>query len=373
MHKDRVILSLAAVVFCIIIMNIGSRADRFRDRDSGTNTPQETGAGQNTEAVILSPDTPYASDSGAGEASGSGAAGEGAADGTGAAGQGSATGEQSSGSGAAGKETAAQREKQDAGDASEEEIEYTDAWNEHHKMKISKSVRKNTFDPDKFARDENDEQRMTYLDDDFEVLQGIDVSEHQGYINWEEVKDAGYDFVFVRVGYRGYGDDGNLKEDEKAVEYMQDAKKAGMDVGAFFFSQAISEEEAAEEAKLSAEVIKKSGVTLDLPLVYDPELVQGVAGRANDITMEQVSKNTDAFRDAAEKAINCKVAIYSNLYWESNLFDQETLNDYEIWYADYVEVPQTPYHFTWWQYSERGTVPGIEGMMDLNLWIRRME
>ena len=84
-------------------------------------------------------------------------------------------------------------------------------------------------------------------------------------------------------------------------------------------------------------------------------------------------KNTDAFRDAAEKAIKCKVALYTNLYWENNMFDAETLNEYEIWYADYEDVPDTPYHFTWWQYSESAAVPGIKGEMDLNLWIRRMD
>jgi GH25 family lysozyme M1 (1,4-beta-N-acetylmuramidase) len=71
--------------------------------------------------------------------------------------------------------------------------------------------------------------------------------------------------------------------------------------------------------------------------------------------------------------MKCKTALYTNLYWEKNFFDNETLNDFEIWYADYEETPQTPYHFTWWQYSETGSVPGIKGEMDLNLWIKRVD
>ena len=234
-------------------------------------------------------------------------------------------------------------------------------------------VKKNTYDPARFGYVSDTSPNITYYDDNFTVMQGIDVSEHQGEIDWETVADAGYGFVFVRVGFRGYGEEGTLNEDTMAVEYLQEAEKAGLQVGAYFFSQAINEEEAAEEAQFAADIVKKSGVTLDLPLVYDPEFAPYKGGRANYLTGKQVCKNTDAFRDAAEKAIKCKVALYTNLYWENNMFDAETLNEYEIWYADYEDVPDTPYHFTWWQYSESAAVPGIKGEMDLNLWIRRMD
>ena len=234
------------------------------------------------------------------------------------------------------------------------------------------AVRQNPFDPEKFVRSEETGQ-IYYDDENYESLQGIDVSDHQGEIDWDAVADAGYTFVFVRVGFRGYGQEGTLNEDTMAIEYLQDAEKAGLQVGAYFFSQAVSEEEAAEEARFSADVIKRSGVKLDLPLVYDPELAGGSVGRANDLTREQVSANAAAFRDAAESAMHCKVAIYTNLFWENTYFDVETLNDFEIWYADYEETPQTNCHFSWWQYTESGTVPGIRGNMDLNLWIRRID
>lgn len=234
-------------------------------------------------------------------------------------------------------------------------------------------VRKNTYDPARFGYVDDSSPNITYYDDNYVVMQGIDVSEHQGEIDWKKVADAGYGFVFVRVGFRGYGEEGTLNEDTMAVEYLQEAEKAGLQVGAYFFSQAINEEEAAEEAQFAADIVKKSGVTLDLPLVYDPEFAPQKGGRANYLTGRQVCKNTNAFRDAAEKAIKCKVALYTNLFWENNMFDAETLNEYEIWYADYEDVPDTPYHFTWWQYSETASVPGIKGAMDLNLWIRRMD
>ena len=156
-----------------------------------------------------------------------------------------------------------------------------------------------------------------------------------------------------------------------AVENLQKAKSAGLQVGTYFFSQALSEEEAAEEAALAVSVIEKSGVETDLPLMYDPEIIKDDWGRANEITREQVALNTAAFRETVENSSSCKVDIYSNLPWEHNYFDTDTMNTYDIWYADYEPLPQTPYHFTWWQYTNKGSVPGIEGSVDLNLWIRQ--
>ena len=110
-----------------------------------------------------------------------------------------------------------------------------------------------------------------------------------------------------------------------------------------------------------------------LPLVYDPEIIKDDEGRANNITREQVALNTQAFKDAVENTSAYQVDIYSNLPWEHELFDGTTLNNYDIWYADYENPPQTPYHFMWWQYSMTGTVPGIEGNVDLDLWMVKAE
>ena len=204
------------------------------------------------------------------------------------------------------------------------------------------TVRSNPYNPSRFSYVDEVSENIAYFDENYESLQGIDVSDHQGEIDWEAVKDAGYDFVFVRVGYRGYGEEGTLNEDTMAIEYMQEAEKAGLEVGTYFFSQAVDEEEAAEEAEFAADVIKRSGVNMTLPLVYDPELIEGAQGRADNLTREEVSANAQAFRKA-------KLNRRSS------------------------ETPQTPYHFTWWQYSETGTVPGIKGKMDLNLWIKRVD
>lgn len=281
-------------------------------------------------------------------------------------------------------------------------LKYIDAWEEWHTMEVDPSVRETAYDAAGFVHTEDNPQQVIYTgkilsggksaekvsdqaaqdkttsaglaqketERTYECLQGIDVSEHQGVIDWQAVADAGYQFAFIRVGYRGYGEAGRLLEDNMAVENLQQAKAAGLYVGTYFFSQALNEEEASEEASLAVSVIEKSGVETDLPLMYDPEIIKDDWGRANEITREQVALNTAAFRRTAESASSCRVDIYSNLPWEHNYFDAETMNTYNIWYADYEPLPQTPYHFTWWQYTNEGTVPGIEGMVDLNLWIR---
>ena len=246
-------------------------------------------------------------------------------------------------------------------------LKYIDAWKEWHTMEVDPSVNACIYDPELFIEEDGS---MKYQDDRYEVLHGVDVSEHQGYIDWEAVAQAGYSFAFIRVGYRGYGEAGSLNEDTAAIDNLRRAKVAGLRVGTYIFSQALNEEEARAEADLAVGVITSSGVETDLPLMYDPELIKDDWGRANDITRGQVSLNTAAFRDQVEKTSALTVDIYSNLPWEHHYFDTDTMNQYEIWYADYEKAPQTPYHFAWWQYTNEGHVPGIDGEVDLNVWLR---
>ena len=178
------------------------------------------------------------------------------------------------------------------------------------------TVRPNPYNPANFSYLDEISENIGYFDENYESLQGIDVSDHQGEIDWQAVADAGYEFVFVRVGCRGYGAEGALNEDSMAIEYMQGAEAAGLEVGAYFFSQAVNEEEAAEEALFAADVIQRSGVRMTLPLVYDPESIEGAQGRADNLSREQISANAQAFKKAAESAMKCKTALYTNHDWE---------------------------------------------------------
>lgn len=257
-------------------------------------------------------------------------------------------------------------------DKTDEMLQYVDAAGEMNVMAVNHSISPNIYDKNAFQA-EGDDGVMTYKGEGYESLQGIDVSEHQGLIDWEAVAGDGIDFAVIRVGYRGYGEEGTLMEDATAVDNLRGAKAAGIPVGAYFFSQAIRAQEAAEEAELACEIIEKAGVELDLPLFYDAEKVKGVSGRANSITRAQVSENVKAFRGKAEERGIADTAIYTNLKWEAFMYEPEILSQTPIWYADYQQTPQTPYHFTWWQYSEKGSVAGVEGAVDRNLWIRPVE
>ena len=211
----------------------------------------------------------------------------------------------------------------------------------------------------------NDENGISYEgDENYYIRHGIDVSKWQGNIDWEKVKAAGYDFAILRLGYRGYSEAGGMEIDAKFYQNIQGAQAAGLDVGVYFFSQAINEEEALEEANFVLNAL--DGYTLQLPVVYDPELIRDQEARTDNVTGEQFTKNTIIFCEAMNEA-GYEPMIYSNMIWEAFLFDMTQLQDYPFWYADYEAVPQTPYDFVMWQYSESGTVDGINTPVDLNI------
>lgn len=197
---------------------------------------------------------------------------------------------------------------------------------------------------------------------------GIDISKHNGKMDFKKVKEAGFEFAFIRIAYRGYGKAGNLKEDEMYKVNLKNAKEAGLKIGAYVFSQALNEEEAIDEAKFAVNLLK--GYSLDLPLVFDPETIKGDIARTDNIDGLQFTKNAIAFCEEVKKS-GYRPAIYSNLVWEDYYYDLSKLQDYEIWYADYSKIPQTPYDFNYWQFSEVGIVDGIDGMVDLNVMIER--
>lgn len=135
-------------------------------------------------------------------------------------------------------------------------------------------------------------------------------------------------------------------------------------MGVYFFAQAINEEEAKEEAEFVLEHI--AGYELQLPVVYDPESILDDEARTDDVSGEQFTKNTEVFCSMIEEA-GYQPMIYSNMLWEAYELNLEYLEGYPIWYADYEPLPQTPYHFDFWQYTNEGSVDGIEGRTDLNI------
>lgn len=241
-------------------------------------------------------------------------------------------------------------------------LHFIDAWGEWHDAEIVPGIAAHPYQLEQLTITEDG---VSYTgDDNYTVRRGIDVSKWQGSINWDKVKAEGIEFVIIRLGFRGYGQAGNIKLDLRFHENMKGAKEAGLLVGVYFYAQAINEEEAIEEAEFVLDALE--GYELDLPVVYDPELIRDDTARTDNVTGEQFTKNTIAFCETI-KAAGYEPMIYSNMIWEAFLFDMTALQDYPFWYADYEPLPQTPYDFTFWQYSEKGKISGIDGYVDLNI------
>ncbi|MDD7642436.1 MAG: glycoside hydrolase family 25 protein [bacterium] len=241
-------------------------------------------------------------------------------------------------------------------------LRYVDAWGEWHTTTIHLEWKQHTYDWNCLKNDENG---IVYEGDErYTIRKGIDVSYHQGAIDWEAVKNAGYEFAILRIAYRGYGQKGVLCTDSEFHNYIKGAQEVGLDVGVYIFSQAVNETEALEEADLVLENLKD--YQIQLPVVYDPELIRDDVARTDDVSGEQFTKNTIIFCEKIAQA-GYQPMIYSNMIWESEIFDLSQLQQYPIWYADYEERPQTPYAFEFWQYSEKGTVDGIQGNVDLDI------
>ncbi len=241
-------------------------------------------------------------------------------------------------------------------------LHYVDALGEWHDTTIHAGLNMHPYD---FSKLENDGQNICYDDGIYTIRHGIDVSHHQGKINWEQVKAAGYDFVILRCAYRGYGKAGNLCEDKEFPGYIDGAHAAGMDVGVYIFSQAISEEEAVEEADYVINILKDRQI--ELPVTYDPETIRDDEARTDNLTGEQATLNTIAFCERIKSA-GYEPMIYSNMIWEADFFDMSRVEQYPKWYADYELSPQTPYDFMFWQYSETGIVDGVHTPVDLDVW-----
>lgn len=196
-----------------------------------------------------------------------------------------------------------------------------------------------------------------------ESLLGIDVSVHQQDIDWASVRDAGIEFVMIRVGYRGYLE-GTLYLDANAQANYDGAKEAGLKIGAYFFSQAVTPEEAREEAEFAITAI--DGWELDMPLVYDWEFINGEA-RTGSMDARALTDCTKAFCETAQKA-GFQPMFYFNKSQGRDLLYLEELTDYGFWLAMYHDRMNYPYCLSMWQYTCQGSVPGISGDVDINLY-----
>lgn len=198
------------------------------------------------------------------------------------------------------------------------------------------------------------------------IQQGIDVSYHNGTLDWSTIKAAGVDFAILRAAYRGYGTEGTLVRDAKFAEYMQGAMSQGIPVGAYIYSQAITTAEAVQEANYILNIVR--GYSLDLPIVFDYEFAGVKTGRLDSAWSSgklNKSKMTDialAFCDTIKNA-GYDAMVYANKTFLSKNLDHEVIENagYDVWLAHYTTNTNYTGDYKIWQYTSSGKIPGIEG------------
>ena len=203
---------------------------------------------------------------------------------------------------------------------------------------------------------------MRYADAEYRV--GIDVSTHQGLIDWQQVAAAGVQFAILRAGYRG-ATVGELYEDEQFRYNLEQARAAGLQIGVYFFSQARDEAEAREEAEYVCTLLR--GERLDLPVFFDWETVDG-SERVSHPSEIDMTACAIAFCETVE-ARGFDAGVYFNQTYGNHYLELAKLQDYMLWLAEYNDTPGFAYTFDCLQYTDSGTVAGIEGSVDLDLLI----
>ena len=206
-----------------------------------------------------------------------------------------------------------------------------------------------------------------YEDDKRTGVLGIDVSEFQGDINWETVKNDGIEYAIIRVGGRGYGT-GALYDDKLFDKNIQGSINAGLDTGVYFFSQAITVAEAEEEAKYVLEKIKNYNITG--PVVFDWEVIGTTSARTYGLSTKTLCAAANRFCEIIADA-GYSPMIYFNTYAGYIKYDLSKIVQYPFWFAQYdVSAPTFYYDFDMWQYTDKGKVDGIKENVDVNLYFK---
>jgi GH25 family lysozyme M1 (1,4-beta-N-acetylmuramidase) len=228
------------------------------------------------------------------------------------------------------------------------------------------TVEANSYDGTLFQVDE-ETGYVTYEGGYYAI--GVDVSAHQKEIDWEQVAASGVEFAIIRVGFRGYAG-GTINQDSCFEENVKGALSAGLDVGVYFFSQAVTVDEAIEEAEYTLNMIRPYNITY--PVVFDWERQSASSSRTKDTDEETVAACAVAFCETV------KAAGYTPMFYASpsKAYKMELgyLADYPFWLAHYTTnqaASSYRYRYDVWQYSSTGSVPGITGNVDMDISLRR--
>lgn len=239
-------------------------------------------------------------------------------------------------------------------------IRFNNYW-----LDVLDTVAPTAFTPDQFIRDE-ETGRVSYTGGYF--ARGVDVSGHKRDIDWPAVAADGIDFAIVRAGNRLYGKDSTAEvcEDSYFHTNMQGAIDAGLDVGAYFFSAAITVDEAIEEADKLLEMLEPYRAYVTYPVVCDWEYLGGVNSRAYGVDAQVITDCVLAFCRRVADAGYIPM-FYFNDYCGYVKLDLSRLTEFPFWYAEYADAPSSIYNFQMWQYSSKGQVAGIGSSVDMDL------
>lgn len=235
-----------------------------------------------------------------------------------------------------------------------------DKFGNLQKIKISENIKRHAWD---FSNLESNGTFKDYVKEDGSISKrGVDVSEHQGNINWEAASSE-IDFAIIRLGYRGYGS-GRIVKDSFYETNMQGATENNLPVGVYFYSQALTYEEGVEEANY---VLNNLGdYDLDYPIILDREDPMQDDARTNNLSVDQHTQAALGFMETIKNAGH-ETMIYTNRLYYALYLDLEEIYKYPIWYAQYADEPDWPHEFDIWQYTDSGEISGIAGPVDLNL------
>ena len=238
-------------------------------------------------------------------------------------------------------------------------IEYKDGSTEW--VTIDTSREKNNYDFTKFVSNDG---KLKYMNDGKATsFLGIDVSRYQKDIDFVQVKNAGVQFVMIRVGARGY-QTGQISLDEYFAQNITGAVNAGLDVGVYFYSQAVNEAEALEEANMVIEACKDYKLTY--PVAFDMEFVDNDVSRIDTLSKDDRTLIAATFLNRIVEA-GYKPMIYGNKEWLVKRVDLKKLPIASVWLADEEEQPDYPYQFSMWQYSTVGSILGVTGAVDMDI------
>ncbi|MCR4617201.1 MAG: glycoside hydrolase family 25 protein [Lachnospiraceae bacterium] len=226
---------------------------------------------------------------------------------------------------------------------------------------ISQYLPKNDYDYSNLVC--KDDRMEYYIDGKKVSYLGIDVSKYQDYIDFNKVKKDGIDFVMIRVGLRGYGT-GQITYDDYFFDNIKRATDAGLKVGVYFSSQAISKDEATEEANTVLEAL--GDYKIDYPIAFDMGFIDGDTARIEGLSINDKTEIAKTFLDtvSAKGYTGC---IYATKEWLIKEIELSKLTSYDFWLAQEEDLPDYPYKFSMWQYKTKASVEGISGFVNLNI------